>query len=132
MTPGTYHDVPKYRTRMSSDVSIKRSLYYGSECNQQGVCDIPNTFCGVGEHIPNIIAKPTNSPTQGQPNPTSKNRLKSGILGHFFPQQIIFSWVGIDFIWETDYKKPNPTKISANILTTSRGTKKTPPYGVCG
>ena len=29
-----------------------------------------------------------------------------------FPIANIFSWIGIDFIQETDYKKPNPTKIS--------------------
>ena len=33
-----------------------------------------------------------------------------------FPIANIFSWIGIDFIQETDYKKPNPTKTSANTL----------------
>ena len=50
-----------------------------------------------------IIMKPTNSPTQGQPNPR-KSGLKSGNWATFFPPQIIFAWVGIGFIWETDYK----------------------------
>ena len=27
-----------------------------------------------------------------------------------------FSWVGIDHTWQTDCKKPNPTKFSANTL----------------
>ena len=58
--------------------------------------------------------KPTISPTQGKPNPR-KIGLKR-YLGHFFPQQNIFSCVGIDSIQETDYKKPNPTKFSANTL----------------
>ena len=52
------------------------------------VCNLPNSL-GLGKHV-NIIMKPTNSPTQGQPN-ARKIRLKSGILGPtFFPQQIIF------------------------------------------
>ena len=33
-------------------------------------------------------------------------------LGHFLPAAKNFSWVGIDFIQETDYKKPAPTKFS--------------------
>ena len=37
-------------------------------------------------------------------------------MGHFFPQQIFFSWVGIDVISETDYKKPNSPKFSANTV----------------
>ena len=56
--------------------------------------------------------KPTNSPTQGQPNPR-KNRFKVAI-GPLFPIANNFSWVGIGFIKETDNKKPNPTKFSAN------------------
>ena len=33
-------------------------------------------------------------------------------MGHCcFPQRIFFSWVGIGFIQETDYKKPNPNRI---------------------
>ena len=37
-------------------------------------------------------------------------------LGHFFPTAYNCSWVGIGFMWETDYKKPStyirsPTKI---------------------
>ena len=32
------------------------------------------------------------------------------------PQSIFFSWDGIDFMWETDYKKPNSTKLSGNSL----------------
>ena len=31
-----------------------------------------------------------------------------------FPTANSFSWVGIDFIQDTDYKKPNPTKFSTN------------------
>ena len=53
----------------------------------KGVCDFPK-ICWVGKHV-SIAAKPTNFRTQGQPNPR-KFRLKSGILGHFFPQQITF------------------------------------------
>ena len=51
------------------------------------------------------------------PRPTQpkKNYIKSGVWATF-PTTNIFSWVGIDFIWEADYKKPNPTKFSANTL----------------
>ena len=58
--------------------------------------------------------KPTNFPTQGQPNP-GKIGLKVA-FGPLFPTASIFSWVGVDFIQETDYKKPNPTKFSVNTL----------------
>ena len=58
--------------------------------------------------------KPTNSPTQGQPNPR-KIGLKV-VFGPIFPTANIFSWVGIDFIQETDYKKPNATKFSAHTI----------------
>ena len=34
--------------------------------------------------------------------------------GPLFPTANNFSWVGIGFIWETDYRKPNPNKFSAN------------------
>ena len=70
-------------------------------------------FCWVGKHI-NIIMKPSNSPSQGQTNPR-KNRVKVA-FGPLFPTEINFSWVGISLIQETDCKKPNPTKFSANTL----------------
>ena len=35
-------------------------------------------------------------------------------FGPLFPTAILFSWVGIGFIEATDFKKPNPTKFSAN------------------
>ena len=59
--------------------------------------------------------KPTNSSTQGQPNPR-KIRLRSGILAVVFPT-IDISWVRTGFILETDYKKLNPTILSANNST---------------
>ena len=37
-------------------------------------------------------------------------------FGPLFPTANNFWWVGIDFISETDYKKPNSTKFSANTL----------------
>ena len=64
------------------------------------------TLCWVGKHV-NVIMKPTNSPTQGQPRPR-KVRFKVA-FGPLFPTESIFSWVGIGFIWGTDYEKPNPT-----------------------
>ena len=62
-----------------------------------------------------MIVKPTNFPTQGHPN-RRKIRLKVAFGPPLFPTANSFSWVGIDFIQETDYKKPNPTKFSANTL----------------
>ena len=58
--------------------------------------------------------KTTNSPTQGQPNPR-KMRLEVA-FGPLSPTVNDFSWVGIGFIQETDYKKPKPPKFSANSL----------------
>ena len=64
----------------------------------------------LGWKTHNNIMKPTNSPTQGQPNPR-KIRLKVA-LGPLFPTANYISWVGIDFIQETGYKKPNPINFS--------------------
>ena len=75
-------------------------------------------FCWVGKHI-NIVMKPSNSPTQGH-NPTQEKIGQKVAFGPLFPTAYNFSWVGIGFIQETDYKKPNPTKFSANTLITSR------------
>ena len=58
--------------------------------------------------------KPSNSPTQGHPN-ARKIRLKVAFRP-LFPTANSFSWVRIGFIYELDYKKPNPTKVSANTL----------------
>ena len=58
--------------------------------------------------------KPSNSPTQGQPNPR-ENRLKLS-FGPLFSHSQYFLSVGVDFIWKTDYKKPNPHIFSANTL----------------
>ena len=69
-------------------------------------------LCWVGKHI-TIIMKPTNSPTQGQPKPM-KIRLEVA-FGPVFLSTFFFSWAGIGFIFETDHKKPNPTKLSAII-----------------
>ena len=74
---------------------------------------ISTKLCWVGKHV-TIITKPTNSPTQGQPNPR-KNRLKVAI-GPLFPTANDFSWVEIEFISETDYKKPSPPTFSAYTL----------------
>ena len=58
--------------------------------------------------------------TDELPNPRpiqpKKSQANSGIWATFFLTANIFSWVGIGFIQETDYKKPNPDKFSANIL----------------
>ena len=70
-------------------------------------------LCWVGKYI-NIIMKPTNSPTQGQLNPR-KNRLKVA-FGPLFPTATNFSWLGIGFTQQADYKKTKSTKLSANPL----------------
>ena len=66
--------------------------------------------------------KPSNSPTQGQPNPTKK-WLKVG-FGPLFPIANSFSWVGIGLMWETDYKKPNPTKILRKHPSSTNSSSK--------
>ena len=73
-----------------------RLIYYKYIYTPEYVCLRSTKFCWIGKHA-NVIMKPTNSPTQGQPN-LRKNRLKSGPnatfgplhLGHFFPRQILF------------------------------------------
>ena len=94
--------------------------------------DTSDTLVGIHIQV-NIVMKPTNSPTQGQPNPTSvqfadnlplipSNCPKNGsvvprVIGPLFPTADNFSRVGIGVIYETAYKKPNPTKFSANTLS---------------
>ena len=73
-------------------------------------------FCWVGEHI-NMIMKPTNSPTQGQPKPT-KNRFESGILGHFFPQQMVFHGLGLVLCRKQTTRNLAQPKFSPNTLLT--------------
>ena len=89
-----------------------------------------NQFCWVRKKKKkkNVIMKPTNSSTQRQPNPR-KIRLKVGIWATFlFPTANNFSWVGIDFMWETNYKKPNPSKFSANTVFTGDHSNQDPRY----
>ena len=66
--------------------------------------------------------KPTKSPTQGQPNP-SKTRFEVA-FGPLFPTANNFSLVGIDFIYETDYSKPKPTKLFKNTLFRKKTHRK--------
>ena len=61
--------------------------------------------------------KPTNSPTQGQPNPR-KMRLKVA-FGPLSPSQhndLVVAWDWFFFMKQTAYKKPNPTTPSTNTL----------------
>ena len=53
--------------------------------------------------------------TDELPNPRKDIGSKVA-FGPHFPAADIFSWVGIGYMWETDCKKPNPTKLSANTL----------------
>ena len=49
------------------------------------------------------------------PRPTQPNKIRLKVaFGPLFPTAYIFWWVWIDFIWETDYKKVNPTKFCGN------------------
>ena len=66
-------------------------------------------FSWVGKHI-NVIMKPTLA------NPR-KTRLKVA-LGPLFPTANNFSWVGIDFIQETEYEaQPNQSLRKHLIIT---------------
>ena len=53
-------------------------------------------LCWVGDHV-DIIMKPTNSPTQGQPNPR-KYEVKGGLWATFSRQQTVFRGFEIDVI----------------------------------
>ena len=80
----------------SLDISMSRNFRYDIQHCLLIVlieCLRYTKFCWVGKHI-DIFMKPSNSPTQGQPNPR-KIRLKSGIWATFFPQQIIFRGLGL-------------------------------------
>ena len=54
------------------------------------VCDVPNS---VALGNVNIVRKPSNSPTQGQP--TKEKLGEKWHMGHFFPQQIVFRGLGL-------------------------------------
>ena len=78
----------------------------------------------VGKHTTNTM-KPTNSPTQGQPNPR-KNK-----LGHIFPQRVIFRGLGLilrrkqttitptqpDCLPTPEHQRPSPHQHHLNINT---------------
>ena len=72
-------------------------------------------FCWVGKHMKNTIYETDELPNPRPTQPKEK-QVKGGIWATFSPRQNIFSWVGIDFMQEADYKKPDPTKLSANTL----------------
>ena len=67
--------------------------------------------------------KTTNSPTQGQPNPR-KSRLKVA-FGPPLPTANNFSWVGIDFMQETNHKNLNPTQSFFCANTLEKGSRPT-------
>ena len=70
-------------------------------------------FSWVGKHV-NIIMKPTNCPTQGQPNPR-KNWLKVAI-GPLFPTANNFSWVGICFYVGNRLRDTQPNQNSPHSI----------------
>ena len=70
-----------------------------------------------------ICMEPTNSPAQ-RPTQTQEK------FGFFYGPRFLttannFLWVGIDFMWETDYKDPNPRQVlrehASVFLAVSRG-----------
>ena len=70
--------------------------------------------CWVGKHV-NIITKPTNSPTQGQPNPILGHKLKVA-FGPLFSHSNYF-FVGWDWFYAGNrLQDTDPTKFSANTL----------------
>ena len=85
-------------------------------CLRYMIYDIPN-YVGL-ENIHskvNIIMKPTNSPTQGQPNPT-KIRLKVA-FGPLFPTEMTFRGLGLVL-----YRK----QTSRNLLVTQSNSPQPP------
>ena len=68
---------------------------------------ISTKFCWVGKH--EDIMKPTNSPTQGHPNPR-KSRLKVAFAS-LFPAANNFSWVGIVFFIGNGLQETYPNQI---------------------
>ena len=54
-------------------------------------------LCSVEKHI-NIIMKPTNSPTQGQPNPRKIRFIKVAFWATFSHSKYFFVGFGIDFV----------------------------------
>ena len=73
----TYRSVPK--SKHQTVLTLGRSRH--------------TKFYWVGKHV-NTITKPSNSPTQAQPNPR-KIRLKVAFWATFFPQQIFFRGLGL-------------------------------------
>ena len=66
-------------------------------------------FCWVGKHI-NIIIKPTNSPTQGQPNPRKIRLIVA--FGPLFPTaNIFFRGLGLVLYSKTKLKETWPNRI---------------------
>ena len=80
-------------------------------------------FCWVGKHI-NVIMKPTNSPTQGQPNPR-KIGLKVAFGPLFFPQQIVLRGLGIVLYRKQTTRNPTqPNSLQSVQSTRSSLCKK--------
>ena len=69
----------------------------------------------LGFHKKCYFMKPTNFPTQGQPNPR-KIMDKGGIWATFCPRQIISHELGLILYRKHTTRNPNPTKFSANTL----------------
>ena len=72
--------------------------------------------------------KPTNSPTQGQPNPR-KIRVKAA-FGPLFPTANNCRWVGIDFINREQTRTPTQPKFlrkypTTNTINTNTNTNTT-------
>ena len=79
--------------------------------------------CWVGKHSLNVIMKPTNSPTQGQPNPTQEKLGYKWHLGHFFPQQKFFRGLGL-ILYTPSSKQYQHQKPHLNTINTGTQAKQ--------
>ena len=118
-----YYDVfdtkVKLKLRVLCTIRIKLTPYTNPNpkvqwTNHYGVCDIYQILLGweTYKYYYETVELPNPRPTQPKPR---KNRLKVA-FGPLFPTSDNFWWAGIGFVWETDYKKPNPSNSSANPL----------------
>ena len=91
-----HHLLPPRVIRVFATYHIASRFREMNEFTQPTLYILALSSCWVGKHVTTIV-KPTNSPTQGQPNPRTV-RFKSWHLGHFFPTANYF-FVGWDWFY---------------------------------
>ena len=74
-------------------------------------------------YLVNNITKPTNSPTQGEPNPR-EIRLKATFWAAFFPLQITFRGLGLILCRKQNTRNPTQPKLFANNLNFLSGVRE--------